>query len=75
LEPEPVDDPVAEVLAGLGLLEHLPACRVHEMDLGARPPPDQQFLMIVVPASSQCSPPPAPAPLIDSLLSWQTRCR
>jgi hypothetical protein len=38
LEPEPVDDPVAEVLAGLGLLEHLPACHEHEMDLGARPP-------------------------------------
>jgi hypothetical protein len=38
LEPESVDDPVAEVLAGLGLLEHLPACRVREMDRGARPP-------------------------------------
>jgi ankyrin repeat protein len=37
-EPEPVHDPVAEVLARLGLLEYLPACHVHEVDLGARPP-------------------------------------
>ena len=29
-------DPVVEVLMGLGLLQHLTACRVHEMDLGAR---------------------------------------
>jgi hypothetical protein len=28
-----------EVLAGLGLLEHLPACRVHEMDVGVRVQP------------------------------------
>ena len=38
VELELVDDPVAEVLAGLGLLEHLPACHEHEMDLCARPP-------------------------------------
>jgi ankyrin repeat protein len=36
LEPDQVSDPVAEVLARLGLLEHLPTCHLHEMDLGAR---------------------------------------
>jgi ankyrin repeat protein len=38
LEPEPVADPIVIVLAELGLLEHLPAFRAHEVDLGARPP-------------------------------------
>jgi hypothetical protein len=36
LEPAPAPDPVATLLAELGLPEHLAACSEHEMDLGAR---------------------------------------
>jgi ankyrin repeat protein len=40
----PDTDPVAGVLAELGLLEHLPACHEHEIDLGARLRPAVMFL-------------------------------
>ena len=34
-QPQEERDVVKALLAGLGLAEYLPACRVHEMNLGA----------------------------------------
>jgi ankyrin repeat protein len=60
LEPEPVADLMMVLLAGLGLLEHLPACRAHEMDLGARPRnapgPSSNTAAVRARSSALCSP-------------------
>ena len=51
-QPEPAADPIVEVLLEyLGLLEYLPACHVHEIDLGARL---RSVVSIAVPWPSKC---------------------
>jgi hypothetical protein len=45
-QPAPDQDPLPGVLAALGLSEHLLACREHEMDLGAPPPPRRHALTL-----------------------------